>query len=491
MTFIHLHARPRTAAALALAGALVLTGGAALYGTPAAAASNVSIVPTADSYVASTAPTTNYGTATQFRIDGSPVVRGYLRFDLRSTTGTVTKATLQIFANSASNDGFEVARTDGSGWTETGLTFANAPAVGATISATGAFVAGTLTNFDVTPAVLSGTFVDFAVVEKGATAVSLASRESTQPPILVVTLGATSSASPTATATSTATATATPRGTPTASPTSGGSDAVLIGAGDICITSNIANANATAALITARPSAVVFTAGDNSNETGTTANYTNCVAKTWGAFKTRIHPVPGNHDYMTSGASPYYAYFGAAAGTTGKGYYSYNLANNWHVISLNAMCSDVGGCGVGSAQETFLRTDLAANAGKHIIAVWHIPAFSSGGAHGNNPAYRAWWDDLYAAHADLVLNGHDHDYERFALQSPSGAADANGIREFVVGTGGAGQRAMGTIRANSQIRSTGTFGVLQLTLHANSYTWQFLPVAGQTFTDSGTQATHS
>jgi hypothetical protein len=280
----------------------------------------------------------------------------------------------------------------------------------------------------------------------------------------------------------------TPVATPT--PPAGGSP-VLIGAGDICITSSIANANATAAIITANPGAVVFTAGDNSNESGTSTQYANCVAKSWGVFKSRIHPVPGNHDYMTTGAAPYYAYFGAAAGTAGKGYYSYNLANNWHVISLNAMCSDVGGCGAGSPEETFLKSDLAANAGKHIIAIWHIPSFSSGGAHGNNGSYLAWWNDLYAAHADIVLDGHDHDYERFALQSPTGTADANGIREFVVGTGGAGQRPFGTIRANSQVRSTGTFGVLKLTLGLSSYSWQFIPIAGKTFTDSGTQATHS
>jgi hypothetical protein len=235
----------------------------------------------------------------------------------------------------------------------------------------------------------------------------------------------------------------------------------------------------------------VFTLGDNSNESGTAAEYANCYAKTWGAFLNRTHAAAGNHDYMTAGAGPYYAYFGAAAGPAGKGYYSYNLVNNWHVVVLNAMCSEVRGCGVGSPQETFLKNDLAANPGKHIIAMWHIPTFSSGSAHGNNGSYAAFWNDLFAAHADIVMDGHDHDYERFALQSPSGSADPDGIREFVVGTGGAGQRSFGTIRANSQVRSTGTFGVLELTLNAHSYSWRFIPVAGKTFTDSGTQATHS
>ena len=265
---------------------------------------------------------------------------------------------------------------------------------------------------------------------------------------------------------------------------------VLIGAGDICATGSIGEARATAALIDARPKDVVFTAGDNSNETGSAAQYSGCFDKTWGAFKDRIHPVPGNHDYLTTGAGPYYSYFGAAAGPAGKGYYSYDLANNWHVLALNAICSEVGGCGVGSPEETFLRADLAANAGKHVVAIWHIPAFSSGIAHGNDSAYTVWWQDLYAAHGEIAIDGHDHDYERFTPQSPSGQADPNGIREFVVGTGGAGQRGFWTIRANSKVRNSGTFGVLELTLGAQIYSWQFLPVAGGTFSDSGVQATH-
>lgn len=265
---------------------------------------------------------------------------------------------------------------------------------------------------------------------------------------------------------------------------------VFIGAGDICVTGSIADARATAALIAARPSDVVFTAGDNSNETGSAAEYAGCFDPTWGAFKGRIHPVPGNHDYLTAGAGPYYSYFGAAAGPAGKGYYSYDLGNDWHVLALNAMCSEIGGCGAGSPEEIFIRDDLAANTGKHVIAIWHIPAFSSGSAHGNDSSYGAWWQDLYAARAEIVINGHDHDYERFTLQSPSAKADLNGIREFVVGTGGAGQREFGTIRANSKVRNTGTFGVLELTLGSESYAWAFIPVAGATFTDSGVQATH-
>lgn len=302
------------------------------------------------------------------------------------------------------------------------------------------------------------------------------------------TLSPTASASKSATTTPWTTASPTP---PTLEPTSIPSpSAVLIGAGDICRLSSIADAGKTAVLISTRSTARVFTLGDNSNDSGTADEYATCYGATWGAFKSRTSPTAGNHDQMTSHGAPYYAYFGSAAGTAGKGYYSYGLVADWHVIVLNAICGEVGGCDAGSPEETWLKADLAANAGKHILAMWHIPEFSSGG-HGNTTAYRAWWDDLYVAHADVVLNGHDHDYERYAQQSPAGAADPNGIREFVVGTGGASHTSFVTIRANSEKRNDGTFGVLELTLKLDSYGWQFIPIEGGTFTDSGETATHS
>lgn len=489
---------PRRLSLIAAAAvSLLAAGGLAFSGVTAQAASTMTVGPTADSYVDSSAASANHGTSVELRVDGSPTVHIYLRFDLHAVGGSIAKATLRIYANSFSSVGFDVHMT-GDAWTEAGLTNSNAPAIGAQVGTTGSFGADAWTSVDVTSAVQAGSIVDFALIDRNSTAINLASRESSNSPKLVLTPvgGATGTATPTAkpsatpTSSATSVSTATPTAQPTATPPAIG-DPVLIGAGDICVTSVIKNAQETAALITARPNDIVFTLGDNSNESGTAAQYGNCYATTWGTFLNRTRATVGNHDYMTPGAAPYYSYFGAAAGPAGKGYYSYSLANNWHVIVLNAMCSSVGGCGVGSAQETFLRNDLAANAGKHVIAMWHIPSFSSGGTHGNNSNYAAWWQDLYAAHADLVLDGHDHDYERFALQSPSAQADPNGIREFVVGTGGAGQRPMGTIRANSQVRNTGTFGVLELTLGAHSYSWQFVPVAGQTFTDSGMQATHS
>lgn len=471
----------RVSVLLGIAVDAFLIAGLALAGAATTTVATVSVSATADSYVDSTAPPASFGTAAQLRVDGSPPVR-YLRFDLRSFGGSVASARLELYATSASSEGYEVVKMDGAPWIQTELTIADPPGVASIpVGSVATITAGATTTVDVTSAVRMGALVDLAIVGRDATAVSFGSRESTHPPLLVLTLSD-GSTPPTGTATPTLTP------TPTQPPTFG--DPVLIGAGDICVTSSIANAYATAAILGANPNAVVFTAGDNSNESGTSAEYSDCFAKTWGVYKDRTHPVPGNHDYATSGAAPYYAFYGVAAGAASKGYYSYDLASDWHVVSLNAMCAEVGGCGAGSPEEMWLKGDLAANTGKHIIAIWHQPSFSSGGANGNNTAYRAWWDDLYAAHADLVINGHDHDYERFALQSPAAAADPNGIREFVVGTGGASQIPMGTIRANSQVRSTGTYGVLKLTLHAHSYDWQFIPVAGRTFSDSGTQATH-
>jgi Calcineurin-like phosphoesterase len=262
-------------------------------------------------------------------------------------------------------------------------------------------------------------------------------------------------------------------------------DPVLVGAGDISDCGS-AKDEETATLLDGIPGTVV-TFGDNAYSSGTAAQYRDCYDPTWGRHKARTKPSAGNHEYETKGASGYFGYFGAAAGAAAQGWYSYDLGR-WHMIVLNSNCSDVG-CGSNSAQVKWLRADLAAHAGANVIAYWHHPRFSSG-AHGNDTSVAAFWDALYAGGADIVLNGHDHDYERFAPQDPSGRADpAHGIREFVVGTGGRELRARASNAKNSQVFSK-TFGVLKLTLHASSYDWQFVPIAGTTFTDRGTGTPH-
>jgi len=271
---------------------------------------------------------------------------------------------------------------------------------------------------------------------------------------------------------------------PTATP---GPDPVLVGAGDIADCTSTDD-EATAALLDGIPGTVI-TLGDNAYESGTDAEFANCYDPSWGRHKARTRPSVGNHDYLTISASGYFGYFGVAAGDPTQGYYSYNLGA-WHIIVINSNCSSVGGCGAGSPQEQWLRADLAAHPAACTLAYWHHPRFSSG-EHGNHISMRAIWQVLYEADADLVLNGHDHDYERFAPQDPNGVADpARGLREFVVGTGGKNHYAIVTPVANSEVRNDDTFGVLKLTLRPTSYDWAFVPEAGKTFTDSGSGTCH-
>jgi len=190
------------------------------------------------------------------------------------------------------------------------------------------------------------------------------------------------------------------------------------------------------------------------------------------------------------GAAYYFSYFGAAAGDPKTGYYSYELGS-WHIVALNSECEAIGGCDTGSTQEKWLRADLAAHPAACTLAYFHKPLFSSGGKHGDDPSVKPLWQALYDANADVVIGGHDHDYERFAPQDPDGEADAKrGIREFVAGTGGKNHRPFETPHANSEVRDATAFGVLKLTLKRDGYDWQFLPEAGKTFTDSGSGTCH-
>ena len=264
-------------------------------------------------------------------------------------------------------------------------------------------------------------------------------------------------------------------------------DPVMLASGDIAACTSDAD-EATAKLLTPYPGATIVPLGDNAYENGTVDEYTNCYGPNWGAYKASSRPTAGNHDYMTTGAAGYYGFFGSLAGDSSKGYYSYDLGS-WHVVVLNSNCVQVGGCWAGSPQETWLRSDLAAHPSSCKLAYWHEPLFTSGGV-GANGGMKSFWQDLYDYRADLVLNGHAHMYERFAQQDAKAVATAAGIREFVVGTGGKGLYGLGATAANSQVLNNTTFGVLKLVLHTSSYDWTFIPIPGQTFTDSGTDACH-
>src|SRR5215218_500962 len=266
-------------------------------------------------------------------------------------------------------------------------------------------------------------------------------------------------------------------------------DPVLVGAGDIASCSSSGD-EATANLLDGI-AGTVYLLGDNVYDSGTATEYANCYDPSWGRHKARTKPTPGNHEYNTLNATGYYGYFGAAGGDPAKGYYSYELGN-WHIIVLNSnsSCTTIA-CALDSDQDKWLRADLAANTKSCTLAYWHHPRFNSGASHGNNTAVANFWDALYLYKADVILNGHEHVYERFAPQTPGAIADpANGIRQFTVGTGGRSHYTFGTIKANSEVRDGNTYGLLKLTLHANSYDWQFVPVAGATFTDSGTGQCH-
>jgi hypothetical protein len=272
-------------------------------------------------------------------------------------------------------------------------------------------------------------------------------------------------------------------------------DAVLAAAGDIGDCTSLNDDEATAALLADMPGATVAALGDNAYPDGSASDYQNCYDPSWGAYKyfgdgsPRTRPTAGNHDYHTAGASGYFDYFGAAAGDRTKGYYSYDLGS-WHVVVLNSNCTEIGGCSGKSPQVQWLKSDLAAHPSACTLAYWHAPRFSS--SQTGTP-FGPFWNTLYKAKAEVVLNSHKHNYERFAEQTPGGvAAPGQGIREFVVGTGG-GESLYpfkATMRANSEVGNASTLGVLKLTLHADSYDWQFVPVAGQSFTDSGTTNCH-
>jgi acid phosphatase type 7 len=228
-----------------------------------------------------------------------------------------------------------------------------------------------------------------------------------------------------------------------------------------------------AAGLAADPRSVVLTLGDHTYPHGTAQEFRDCYAPTWGRFKERTWPAPGNHEYYTPNAAPYFAYFG---GRAGRGYYSIELGN-WHVVSLDSNLDPVKDAAGHAAQLAWLRADLAAHPARCTLAFWHHPLYSSGG-HGSIPKMRDAWRLLQQAGAELVLSGHDHDYERFAPQDADNRLDrAHGMRQFVVGTGGAYPTPFLLTVKNSEMRDSGRTGVLKLRLLDGRYEWEFLESA--------------
>jgi len=477
--------------------------------SPTPAGSLLTFTPSADAYVDSGSSSTNYGSFTTLRVDGSPVVRSYLRFSIQGLSGAVTNATLRVYANSAVTAGYDARSVSDNTWSESAITYNNAPPVGNVLGSSGSISSNTWTSVNVTSYITGNGTYNLGLTTSGSTALSLASRESgsNAPQLIIQTQGGTaptatrtptsagnptqtptrtptSASNPTQTPTRTPTSasnptqTATRTRTPTSTPTSSSGSVILVGAGDISTCSN--NGDETTAKLLDGISGTVFTVGDNAYDSGTYTEYINCYDPTWGRHKSRTKPSPGNHDYQTSGAAGYFQYFNNISS-----YYAYNLGA-WRIYSLSSEI-DVSASG---AQATWLQSDLAANPKQCVLAYWHRPRWSSGSTHGSTSGMQAIWQILYNAGADVVISAHEHNYERFAQMNATGSTVSQGLREFVVGTGGASHYGFGSALSSSEVRNSSTSGVLKLTLSSSGYSWQFVPVAGSTFTDSGSSNCH-
>jgi hypothetical protein len=569
-------------------------------GVPAASAPTAAVVPppahqtltfapVADTYVESDQSGTNFGTSTRLRVDQSPDVRSYLRFDLSSISSPIVSASLQLVPASSLNAGFEVHAVADNTWIETSMTYANAPAFAAAAAAlSGPVTANTMVATDVTSAVPSsgGGPVTLALVARSTTSLTMFSRETSTPPHLVVQIdrsltapantgppsisdqdgndppesgdqltadpgtwtnsptefhfawhecrpdltgctavgadGATYALGPsdvgfvlevTVTAVNAAgQASATSAATHVVQAPNLGHDPVIMAAGDIACgsasTSASCDQQATSDLLVAGAPDLVLPLGDNQYECGSLSDFDASYDPSWGREKAITRPAVGNHEYTTStnasnpcfnmptGAPGYYSYFGSAASpldsnckVSCKGYYSYDIGS-WHMIVLNSNCSRGVGCALTDPEATWLQQDLAAHSTQCKLAYFHHPRWTSG-QELDTAAMQPLIDLLYAAGTDVILNGHDHDYERFAPLSANGTVDPrNGMREFVVGTGGRNTTSFIGTHLGSELRDAGSFGVMRMVLHPSSYEWQFVPAAGYPLTDAGSQPCH-
>jgi hypothetical protein len=453
-------------------------------------------------------PATNFGNDTQIGVDGDSGahVETYLRFSIPAFTGSVQSAKIRLFVINPTNNGPPVFSTSNS-WTETGITWSNrlAPTSGP-VDDKGAITSNAYVEFNITPLVTTWGVYSYVLSSPATDGVDFSSRESaSNQPQLVLVVDPSGQSAPTPTNTPTPSPTNTPTPTPTPIP---GSGPVIVAVGDIACGAKSTGASCkemqTSDVALAQNPAAALLLGDDQYECGELADFQNHYDQSWGRLKAISHPAIGNHEYSTGsncpnapdGAPGYWAYYGPIGNpqipnctNMCQGYYSYDVGT-WHIIALNSNCSKAGGCSAGTPQEQWLKADLAAHQNSCILAYWHHPLFSSGGI-GNIDWTKDWWTDLYNAGADVVLNGHDHNYERFAPQTPNGALDNNfGIREFVIGTGGRNTASLGSTKANSQIKDRTSFGVLKMTLKPNGYDWEFIPIPGNSFHDSGSATCH-
>lgn len=491
--------------------AMVTLFTALLAPTPAAAKS---VTASADAYVSASDPNTNYGDGRVLRVRND-VVLTYLQFQVPTTPSgeEIVGATLRLNAMNGSGCalGVEVFSAGNAPWGESTITWRDRPSTvgGALDSAT--WTSRGITSFDVSPAVTGSGRISFVVrhaVGCNASAdATFSSRETTaskRPKLVVETAAAPAPACFDGVDNDGDGAIDFPADSgcagssdPDESAASPGGTKVLVAAGDIVCSPHLPEYHG------ADPSQcqhrltddllagadAVAPLGDLQYPEGSLEFFQQAYDPTWGQYSAQTYPVPGNHEYNLPGAQGYYAYWsseGRPTGVTGEGYYGYDLGA-WHVIALNSSqsCKQHGPvCAEGSPQNDWLEQDLAATTEACILAYWHHPRFNSGTGHGETIATGALWDDLYAAGADIVLNGHEHNYQRYAKQDPSGRANASGIRQFIVGSGGRSLTMLGAADPTLEFGNDSDFGVLRLTLADTSYSWTFVGIGGDVI-DSG------
>lgn len=434
--------------------------------------------PTADAYVTRAAARRNFGRDPVLRADRSPS-RAYLQFRVRGVNGPVGRASLLLHAESGTGS-VRAWSARSNRWGERGVTFANAPPVRRAGGSARVRGAGTWIEVDVTRLVKGNGTI--SVVLTGSVVVASRQQRRDSPRLVVQVAGG-------------------------AAQVAGRADPLVAAAGNIACDPADASFNgglgtavacrqqSTSDLLVGSPLDAVLMLGDGQYYCGGYQAYLRAYHPSWGRVKAITHPVISNHDVVGSGgtdcdptgaAGGYFAYFGAAAGDPAKAYYSFDIGA-WHLVALNTNCTTVP-CGRGSAQQRWLKADLARRAGACTLAFFHHPRFSS--SYGGKESVDALWRTLAAARVDVVLVGHDHVYERFAPQDGDGRADPRGVREFVVATGGHSHHPFFSVQPNSQVRNNSTFGVLQASLRPTSYSWRFIPVAGASFTDRGSTTCH-
>ena len=477
-----------------------------------ASATTTRLPPNADAWVRADRQNANNGGSSILRVLDDMRL-SYVRFKVPAPPvgEGIVGATLRLSAQSASHCtlGVEVLRAASDSWGESTITWRNQPGVTGSALASATWTANGYKDFDVTAAVAGQGRVSFVIRHASGCnptgeAVFSSREAGSNRPELVVETGPSAPEPlcadgldndgdgrtdfPTDPGCTSATDT-----DETDAPTSG--TKMLAAAGDIVcgpLTADFDGADPTecqhrrTSELLAGADAVL-PLGDLQYPDGALGDFNQAYDPTWGRYAAKTYPVPGNHEYHIAGAQGYFDYWsskGRPTGVSGNGYYSYDLGS-WHVIALNtsAGCTSGPPCAEGSPQNDWLETDLANTTENCIAAYWHSPLFSSG-VHGPSFNGKPFWVDLYAAGTDIVLNGHEHNYQRYAKQTPSGQAASNGIREFVVGSGGKVLTALGVSDPNLEVGNDTDFGVLKLTLASNSYSWQYVGVTGAVL-DSG------